>query len=47
MPEQKPTQDQPVSAEELDQDQLEDVAGGDNTGCANVLAKCGLSENTY
>ena len=48
MPDQKPTEIQPT-AEEIHADELDQVAGGlsdeeqfgDNTGCANVLAKCG------
>ena len=45
MSDQKPTEIQPA-VEEIRVDELDQVAGGqapelDNTGCANVLAKCG------
>ena len=46
MSDQKPAETQPtVSDEEISVDELEQVAGGllpgDNTACANALAKCG------
>ena len=40
--EQRPAE---VTADELDITELDEVAGGDNTGCANALAKCGLADN--
>ena len=40
--EQKPTE---VTAEELEVNELDEVAGGDNTACANVLAKCAMSDS--
>ena len=48
MSDQKPTETKPTSSDEIQVDELEQVAGGidgeiafDNTGCANALAKCG------
>jgi hypothetical protein len=45
MAEQPKSQQQPaeITADELDITELDEVAGGDNTACANALAKCGLA----
>ena len=46
MSEQPKSEQRPeVTADELDITELDEVAGGDNTGCANALAKCGLTES--
>ena len=47
MAEQPKDQQREISSDELDIEKLDEVAGGDNTGCANALAKCGVAVDSF